>query len=128
MSDFAEWAAFAGLANNSKISVEERLGCAVKAISLLEGLLEETRLQTVQVMSGLPEETPKAWRELIEGLMLLSKGQSNENDPTQCSHDQLTILSNPARFSPEEIEKLEAWGIHAEQDEEYFYSFRFGSA
>jgi hypothetical protein len=70
---------------------------------------------------------PPAWADLIEGLTLLATQQSNEISPLNCSHDQLTVMADPAAFTPEELARLDELGFIA-SDDETFYSFRFGSA
>jgi hypothetical protein len=75
-----------------------------------------------------PAEAPKAWQELLWGLTLLARGQTNDISPLHCEHDQLTVMADPMEFAPEEIAQLEAWGFHPGPDEGTFSSFRFGSA
>jgi hypothetical protein len=75
----------------------------------------------------LPETLPQAWSDLLEGLALLSKGQSNDISPFHCEHDRLTVCADPARFTTEELAYLDKLGFHPD-DEDCFYSFRFGSA
>ena len=69
-----------------------------------------------------------AWADLINGLGILHSGKTSDISPTHCAHDTLTIMSDPARFTPEELEHLERLGFHAKLEEQCFYSFRFGSA
>jgi hypothetical protein len=72
---------------------------------------------------------PPAWADLIEGLSLLATHQSNDISPLHCEHDTLTVMADPSRFSPEELERLNLLGFFpATDDEETFRSFRFGSA
>lgn len=128
MTDFSEWAAFAGLAGNQALSVEERLSSALRAIELLEVVLGEARQQTVQVMMGVPEDAPQAWKDLVEALTLMSKGQANEISPTHCEHDEMWVMADPSKFTEEERVKLESLGFFEDEDERSFRSFRFGSA
>ena len=69
-----------------------------------------------------------AWSDLINGLGILYHGKINDVSPTHCSHDTLTVMSDPARFMPEQIEQLERLGFDADPEAGCFYSFRFGSA
>lgn len=77
-------------------------------------------------------DMPQAWADLLEGLTLLAKHQNNDISPFNCSHDQLTVMADPAMFTTEEIAHLDDLGFHAgkpgSENEETFYSFRFGSA
>lgn len=72
-------------------------------------------------------ELPSAWKDLMEALTLLSQGQVNGLSPFHCEHDKLTVMADPARFTAEDIAHLEILGFHPD-DDETFYSFRFGSA
>jgi len=73
----------------------------------------------------LSDDAPQPWKDLIEGLALLSKHAFNDY-PTHCEHDEMTIMATPAEFTPEEITKLDHLGFHVGQWT--FYSFKFGSA
>jgi hypothetical protein len=72
-------------------------------------------------------DIPQAWADLIEGLTLLARHHSSDISPLWCEHDTLHVCADTENFSPEEIARLEALGFHAD-DEDGFYSFRFGSA
>lgn len=48
--------------------------------------------------------------------------------PTHCSHDQLSVLVNPGKVSADDRAELARLGFLANEDEEHFYSFRYGSA
>lgn len=79
---------------------------------------------------NLPEDfpaMPPAWRNLIDALALLARGQCNDISPLNCTHDTLGVSADPEKFTPEEIAQLEAWGFHVDP-EGGFYSFRYGSA
>lgn len=156
MSDFPEWAAFAGLADNQALSVEERLASAKRAIELLEVALSQARAKKIVVLTKIKPDAPQAWKDLIEGLTLLSRGQNNEISPTHCEHDQMTVCADPHKFTRDELVKLDSLGFFVsghtgfkddgtddeDEDEEgsvgdcseredcdaYFKSFRFGSA
>lgn len=71
---------------------------------------------------------PRAWAELIEGLMLLAKHQSDEVSPFNCEHDRLTVMADPAKFTPEELARLDELGFFPDIYGEMFTSVRFGSA
>ncbi len=77
-------------------------------------------------------DMPKAWADLIHGLTMLARHQNNDISPFNCTHDQLTVMADPAKFTAEEIAYLDELGFHAgkpgSENEETFYSFRFGSA
>lgn len=77
---------------------------------------------------GLAEHdaVPQAWRDLIEGLTLMSKGSVNPESPLHYEHDELWVCVLPESFTVEELSKLAALGFIA--DEDAFKSFRFGSA
>jgi len=64
--------------------------------------------------------------DLIKALQIFLK-YGNEKWPTNCTHDELAIMGiEPKDVSPDDKAELERLGfIH---DDEYFFSFRFGSA
>ncbi len=141
MTDFPEWAAFAGMATNKAFSIEDRLGHALRAVELLE---ETLRARTI------PDDTPAAWKDLITGLTLLARGQTNDISPLRCDHDQLTIMADPHKFTKEERVLLDELGFfvdghdsdgsdgdegygtvescNGEYCESMFVSFRFGNS
>lgn len=114
-------AAMHGLAINVAIPPGERLRCALQA---LEFYVERPVLQ-VQV--DVPEDAPRAWKDLLTGLILLIKGQVNEISPFHCEHDTLTVMAAPDSFTEDEIQVLKGLGFSPD-DDGTFYSFRFGSA
>lgn len=66
--------------------------------------------------------------DLIKALNILLK-YGNSRWPTNCSHDELSIMDiNPEDVSDVDKEELERLGFHTNEEEGYFYSFRFGSA
>lgn len=73
-------------------------------------------------------EMPQAWSDLVEALTLLAKGQIDHASPFSCTHDQLTVMADPEKFSPDELVQLDVWGFHADEESPTFYSFRYGSA
>lgn len=64
--------------------------------------------------------------DLIEALTILRK-YGNPKHPTNCEHDELTIVISANCVSKEDIKRLEELGIESNSDGESFYSFRFGS-
>lgn len=67
-------------------------------------------------------------KDLIEALTILLK-YGNPDHPTNCSHDELGICGiEPSDVSAVDKKRLEELGFHVNEDEGYFYSFRFGSA
>lgn len=73
-------------------------------------------------------DIPEAWDNLIQAIILLARGQTNEISPFHCEHDTLTVMSDPESFSPAEIIKLEEWGFHSGPEDGTFTSYRYGSA
>lgn len=74
-------------------------------------------------------DMPPAWAQLIEGLTLLAKGQSDDDSPLHCEHDTLTVMADPANFTAEELARLDELGFHASDEHEgTFTSSRYGSA
>jgi hypothetical protein len=66
--------------------------------------------------------------DLIEALQIFRKYE-NPRWPTNCSHDQLSIMEvKPSKVSEEDTARLAELGFIVDEDEGYFYSFRFGSA
>lgn len=71
---------------------------------------------------------PEAWADLIKAITLLARGQADRISPFNCSHDQLTVMSDPSAFTPDEIDQLDDLGFYVDVDTKSFYSFRYGSA
>lgn len=66
--------------------------------------------------------------DLIKALQIFLK-YGNPKYPTNCEHDQLTITEiEPSKVSDEDKAELEKLGFECDEEEGYFYSFRFGSA
>jgi len=63
---------------------------------------------------------------LIEALTILLK-YGNPAYPTHCEHDELTVCIDPALVSVEDRERLSVLGFIADEDEECFRSFKYGS-
>ncbi len=73
-------------------------------------------------------QMPPAWADLLEGLTLLAKHQTNDISPFNCTHDQLWVSSDPNAFTSDELARLQELGFMGEPGMDGFYSFRFGSA
>lgn len=67
--------------------------------------------------------------DLIRALQIFLK-YGNPRRPTYCSHDEeLSIVDiNPEEVSKEDKLELEKLGFLVDESNEYFLSFRFGSA
>jgi hypothetical protein len=109
-------AAMHGLATNEGLSHEQRLTAALQALAFYA---EDPRV------IKLDSDVPDAWRDLIVGLALLSRGHANDISPLYCAHDELTVCANPEEFHEEELAELEMLGFFVE--DEAFKSVRFGS-
>lgn len=134
-----EWAAFVGLAGNPAYSTEERLKFALRAVELLEeqqGLIREKLDLIMEKVNelhknpaytaiGVTEDAPKVWKDLIEGLILLSKG-ATQSQPTHCDYEKLLVMSDPDTFTGEELDRLSDLGFVA--GDGMFRSYRYGSA
>ncbi len=65
---------------------------------------------------------------LIEALQIFLK-YGDPDYPTHCEHDKLIICISPEVVSEEDKKKLEELSFHSEdEDGDYFYSFKYGSA
>ena len=64
--------------------------------------------------------------DLIEALQIFLK-YGNPKYPTYCSHDKLQVYIEPKIVSEEDMIKLKELGFCPDDEEEYFYSYRFGS-
>lgn len=69
---------------------------------------------------------PKAWSDLMTALPILARERTDDVSPFNCSHDQLSVMSDPSKYTAEERAHLDELGFHS--DGESFYSFRYGSA
>lgn len=69
-----------------------------------------------------------AWVDLIKALTLLSTHPTDRTSPLSCEHDELYVMADPRKFSPEELDQLSEWGFDLDKDNDVFFSFRFGSA
>jgi hypothetical protein len=66
--------------------------------------------------------------DLIEALTILLK-YGNPHNPTNCSHDMLTICGIvPDLVNDEDKAKLAHLGFNHDEQEGCFYSYRYGSA
>ena len=67
-----------------------------------------------------------AWDDLQQAIPLLAKHNTG-SDPFHCEHDELWVMSDPSKYTPEELAQLEEWGFFDHGDGG-FKSYRFGSA
>lgn len=65
--------------------------------------------------------------QLIKALQIFLK-YGNLPYPTHCEHDSLAVLIDPALVSDEDKKKLYELGFFVSEDDEYFMSFKYGSA
>lgn len=64
-------------------------------------------------------------KNLIKALTLLLK-YDNPEYPTHCEHDTLYILISPKTVSNEDLKKLDDLNIHADYEEDHFFSYHYG--
>lgn len=64
-------------------------------------------------------------KDLIQALTIFVK-YGDPYSPTHCEHDQLCVMINPEDVSEEDKGYLQKLSFHPE--DEYFISYRFGSA
>ncbi len=64
--------------------------------------------------------------DLIEALTIFRK-YGNPDNPTHCEHDELMVMIDPDDVIPDDIARLLALGFDRASND-YFYSFKFGSA
>lgn len=65
--------------------------------------------------------------DLIEALTILRRYESPEY-PTYCVKDTLYVCVSPAGVSVEDISRLCEIGFYPDNEDDCFYSYRFGSA
>ncbi len=65
--------------------------------------------------------------DLIEALQIMSK-YDKPAYPTHCEHDELFVFVDPSLVTPEDLGKLRKLGFFADEGEQCFKSYRFGSA
>ncbi len=67
--------------------------------------------------------------DLISALKVFAQYQKPTRRPTNCSHDQLAIVGvTRDQMSDEDIATVETLNFIWDEAEEYWFSFRFGSA
>ena len=66
-------------------------------------------------------------KDLIEALTIFAK-YTDAAHPTCCEHDMLYVLVDPAQVTAEDRTRLETLGFTAQESDNNFYSYRFGSA
>lgn len=157
-----EWAAaMHSLATNDELSMEQRLTAALQALDFytreehrarVRTLGEKVAAETAEVLDRLAivDTAPGAWKDLIIGLNLLVKHATSEVSPFHYEHDELWIMSDPHKFTKEELALLDklgffvtghdiddsdgdegqgfAWDCKDKDCEAGFKSYRFGSA
>ena len=68
---------------------------------------------------------------LITALQILLKYANKEDEfPTNCSHDVLTVccgIDDISKVSEEDVKKLDDLGFFWSEDAEHFQSYKFGS-
>ena len=65
--------------------------------------------------------------DLIEALQIFLK-YTNEKYPTHCEHDILMIMDVTEDIDEGDKKRLDELGFNWNDDEGYWYSYRFGSA
>jgi hypothetical protein len=65
--------------------------------------------------------------DLLEALRIFRKYGDNPF-PFQCEHDTLIVNYDPAEFSAADRRRLDELGFSVFEGEDWFTSFRFGSA
>ncbi len=65
-------------------------------------------------------------KKLIEALQIFLK-YGDKDYPTHCEHDELTVDYKKAGMSQEDVIKLEELGFHYSDENECFYSYKYGS-
>jgi len=68
-----------------------------------------------------------AWDDLALAIPLLAKHSTSPGSPFHCEHDELWVMSDPEKYTPGELEKLDKLGFFVSEDG-CFKSYRFGSA
>jgi hypothetical protein len=66
-------------------------------------------------------------KNFIKALNILLKYE-NPDYPFHCEHDILYICISPKNISLEDIKKLDDLQIHADYEEDHFFSYHYGSA
>jgi len=64
--------------------------------------------------------------DLIKALQIFLK-YGNPDYPTNCSHDCLWVDIDHEKVSKEDIKKLEELGFSIDDENDGFYSFKYGS-
>lgn len=85
-------------------------------------------LADLRTALGSPKQLPEAWAGLLEALTILATGQCNATSPLHCEHDTLTVMADPKAFTDAQVDQLDGLGFSVDQDDETFYSFKYGSA
>jgi hypothetical protein len=88
---------------------------------LVQWLME--RADVIPARRDLPDD----WRDLLDGLKLLSRGAAPDVGPLWCDHDVLAVCVDETAFTAGEVEHLEKLGFLRNADGG-FKSYRFGNA
>ncbi len=67
-----------------------------------------------------------AWADLPKAIEILSRHKTGPF-PLHCEHDELFVMSNPDKYTAEELAQLDELGFFVNVDGG-FSSFRYGSA
>jgi len=65
-------------------------------------------------------------KDLIEALQIFLK-YKDAHYPTHCEHDELIVAVRPGDVSAQDRLRLEGLGFFADENEDCFKSYRFGS-
>ena len=66
-------------------------------------------------------------KDLLEAFTIFAK-YTDAASPTCCEHDTLYVLVDPAKVTAEDRARLETLGFTAQERDNNFSSYRFGSA
>lgn len=67
-----------------------------------------------------------AWSDLVMAIEILSQHRTGPF-PFHCEHDELFVMSDPDKYTPQQIMRLHDLGFEP-STEGHFYSSRYGSA
>lgn len=71
--------------------------------------------------------TRDPWSELLTAIAKLSWHKTGES-PFHCEHDVLYVMSDPSKYSEEELAIFDYLGFFPSEENDCFMSYRFGSA
>lgn len=89
---------------------------------------DEARELALRLMAAT--DVPQAWADLIEAMTIMARHPADGVCPTHCEHDRLNVMADPASFTPEELQRLEALSFNPGDGpmRDTLGSNRFGSA